>query len=116
MNPGSVDVVVYPPLSVADWTLEDLPERIEEVRQLYVDTKRMLRKGLENYVDKSEYVSETQQAALNRLREKGLTEAEKILRNVEGIRFCYFTDQDVVRHPLVQEVIRAYDAYERPKS
>ena len=40
MNPGSVDVVVYPPLSVADWTLEDLPERIEEVRQLYVDTLR----------------------------------------------------------------------------
>ena len=38
MNPGSVDVVVYPPLSVADWTLEDLPERIEEVRQLYVET------------------------------------------------------------------------------
>ena len=38
MNPGSVDVLVYPPLSVADWTLEDLPDRIEEVRQLYVDT------------------------------------------------------------------------------
>jgi putative phosphoserine phosphatase/1-acylglycerol-3-phosphate O-acyltransferase len=38
MNPGSVDVVVYPPISVADWTLEELPERIEEVRQLYLDT------------------------------------------------------------------------------
>jgi phosphate starvation-inducible PhoH-like protein len=29
---------------------------------------------------------------------------------VEGIRFCEFTDRDVVRHPLVQEVVRAYDA------
>jgi putative phosphoserine phosphatase/1-acylglycerol-3-phosphate O-acyltransferase len=38
MNPGSVDIVVYPPISVQDWTLEDLPERIEEVRQLYLDT------------------------------------------------------------------------------
>jgi putative phosphoserine phosphatase/1-acylglycerol-3-phosphate O-acyltransferase len=38
MNPGEVDVVVYPPLSVEDWTLDDLPERIEEVRQLYLDT------------------------------------------------------------------------------
>jgi putative phosphoserine phosphatase/1-acylglycerol-3-phosphate O-acyltransferase len=38
MNPGSVDVVVYPPVSVQDWTLEELPERIEEVRQLYLDT------------------------------------------------------------------------------
>jgi putative phosphoserine phosphatase/1-acylglycerol-3-phosphate O-acyltransferase len=33
-----VDIVVYPPLSVADWTLDDLPERIDEVRQLYLDT------------------------------------------------------------------------------
>lgn len=38
MNPGEVDIVVYPPLSVADWTLDDLPERIDEVRQLYLDT------------------------------------------------------------------------------
>lgn len=38
LHPGTVDVVVYPPLSVADWTLEDLTERIAEVRELYVDT------------------------------------------------------------------------------
>ncbi|MBI3692490.1 MAG: 1-acyl-sn-glycerol-3-phosphate acyltransferase, partial [Mycolicibacterium aromaticivorans] len=38
MNPGEVDIVVYPPLSVADWTLDDLSERIEGVRQLYLDT------------------------------------------------------------------------------
>ena len=37
-NPGTVDVVVYPPLSVDDWTLENLDERIAEVRQLYLDT------------------------------------------------------------------------------
>jgi putative phosphoserine phosphatase / 1-acylglycerol-3-phosphate O-acyltransferase len=38
LHPGTVDVVVYPPLAVADWTLEDLADRIAEVRQLYVDT------------------------------------------------------------------------------
>ena len=38
LHPGTVDVVVYPPLSVADWTIEDLPDRIAEVRQLYLDT------------------------------------------------------------------------------
>ncbi|BBY76330.1 acyltransferase [Mycolicibacterium parafortuitum] len=37
-NPGTVDVVVYPPIPVDDWTQENLPERIEEVRQLYLDT------------------------------------------------------------------------------
>ncbi len=38
MNPGTVDVAVFPPISVRDWTLDTLPERIAEVRQLYLDT------------------------------------------------------------------------------
>ena len=38
LHPGTVDVVVYPPLSVKDWTLDDLPDHIAEVRQLFVDT------------------------------------------------------------------------------
>jgi putative phosphoserine phosphatase/1-acylglycerol-3-phosphate O-acyltransferase len=38
MNPGTVDVAVFPPIPVTDWTLETLADRIAEVRQLYVDT------------------------------------------------------------------------------
>ena len=38
MNPGTVDVAVFPPISVSDWTVETLGDRIAEVRQLYVDT------------------------------------------------------------------------------
>ena len=38
LHPGTVDIVVYPPISLDDWTLDELPERIAEVRQLYVDT------------------------------------------------------------------------------
>jgi putative phosphoserine phosphatase / 1-acylglycerol-3-phosphate O-acyltransferase len=37
-NPGTVDVVVYPPIPVDDWTVENLSSRIAEVRQLYLDT------------------------------------------------------------------------------
>jgi putative phosphoserine phosphatase / 1-acylglycerol-3-phosphate O-acyltransferase len=37
-NPGTVDVVVYPPIPTDDWTVENLPDRIAEVRQLYLDT------------------------------------------------------------------------------
>lgn len=37
-NPGTVDVVVYPPIPVDDWTHDNLPKRIEEIRQLYLDT------------------------------------------------------------------------------
>lgn len=37
-NPGTVDVAVFPPISVDDWTSANLSERIAEVRQLYLDT------------------------------------------------------------------------------
>ncbi|MDH6246871.1 HAD-IB family hydrolase [Mycobacterium sp. OTB74] len=39
-HPGTVDVAVFPPISVEDWTLEDLPDHIEQVRQLFLDTLR----------------------------------------------------------------------------
>ncbi len=38
MNPGTVDIAVFPPISVRDWTLDTLSDRIAEVRQLYIDT------------------------------------------------------------------------------
>jgi putative phosphoserine phosphatase/1-acylglycerol-3-phosphate O-acyltransferase len=38
INPGTVDVAVFPPIPVDDWTVDTLPDRIAEVRQLYLDT------------------------------------------------------------------------------
>ena len=38
LHPSVVDVAVFPPLSVERWTAADLPDRIAQVRQLYVDT------------------------------------------------------------------------------
>jgi phosphate starvation-inducible protein PhoH len=46
-------------------------------------------------------------------RGSGLAEARDLLANVEGIGFCHFTDVDVVRHPLVQKIIVAYEARDR---
>jgi phosphate starvation-inducible PhoH-like protein len=42
-------------------------------------------------------------------KRSGLVEAERVVRNVEGIEFIHFTDKDVVRHHLVQMIIQAYD-------
>lgn len=42
----------------------------------------------------------------------GLIEANRILKDVSGIGFCHFSETDVVRHPLVQKIIRAYDKIE----
>jgi len=41
----------------------------------------------------------------------GIKEAEAILQDIEGIAFVHFTDVDVVRHKLVQAIVRAYDAH-----
>ena len=49
-------------------------------------------------------------------KRSGLREAEKILKNVEGLKFCYMSDKDVVRHPLVQRIIKAYAQYEEKKA
>ncbi|MBO9997617.1 MAG: PhoH family protein [Cyanobacteria bacterium SID2] len=43
----------------------------------------------------------------------GLKVAEKILRNVDGIAFCYLTAADVVRHSLVQKIVTAYEKHEK---
>ncbi|WP_069292573.1 PhoH family protein [Fervidobacterium thailandense] len=43
----------------------------------------------------------------------GLVVAQEILKDIDGIAFVYLTDADVVRHPLVKKIIRAYDRYER---
>ncbi|MAT25774.1 MAG: phosphate starvation-inducible protein PhoH [Sandaracinus sp.] len=51
-------------------------------------------------------------------RRSGLEDAQRLLAGIEGIAFCEFSDADVVRHPLVQRIIRAYDqrdAYRRAK-
>jgi phosphate starvation-inducible PhoH-like protein len=45
-------------------------------------------------------------------QESGLVVATKILKSVEGIGFCYLSQADVVRHPLVQKIVAAYEQYE----
>ncbi len=43
----------------------------------------------------------------------GLVIAQDILKDIDGIEFVYLTDADVVRHPLVKKIIRAYDKFEK---
>ena len=51
------------------------------------------------------------QIDLPRGRKSGLVEAEKILKHVRDIDFCYLKDVDVVRHELVKKIINAYDSF-----
>ena len=52
------------------------------------------------------------QIDLQRHQKSGLVEAEKILKEVKGIAMTHFLSQDVVRHPLVQKIVNAYEEYE----
>jgi phosphate starvation-inducible PhoH-like protein len=45
----------------------------------------------------------------------GLNESMKILASIQGLKFVYFTDKDVIRHRLVQDIIKAYERAERKK-
>lgn len=55
---------------------------------------------------------DTTQTDLASNQPSGLTVAHKILHGVEGIAFCKLTQADVVRHPLVQRIVAAYETYE----
>lgn len=48
-------------------------------------------------------------------KQSGLVEASRILNKIKGIGFCSFSDVDVVRHPLVQNIIRAYARKEKQR-
>jgi len=46
----------------------------------------------------------------------GLAHIQEVLKGINGIKFCYFDESDVVRHPLVSEIIIAYEKHKRMKS
>ena len=48
-------------------------------------------------------------------KKSGLVEAEEILTDIKGIRFIHFTEKDVVRHAIVQKVIKAYQWHDENK-
>ena len=52
------------------------------------------------------------QKDLPKEQQSGLDVALKVLKNVEDISFCTLTSKDVVRHPLVQKIVNAYEDYE----
>jgi phosphate starvation-inducible PhoH-like protein len=46
-------------------------------------------------------------------RQSGLRHVVKVLKDVKGISFTFFSARDVVRHPLVQRIVSAYDEYKK---
>jgi len=55
------------------------------------------------------------QIDLPKVSQSGLVEALQVLKDVKGIGICRFSEKDVVRHPVVQRIITAYDRYEKER-
>ena len=62
---------------------------------------------------KTVITGDTTQIDLPPGKTSGLVEIEHVLKGVEGIRFIYFSELDVVRHKLVQQIVKAYERYEK---
>ncbi|WP_292987404.1 PhoH family protein [Nitrosomonas sp.] len=55
------------------------------------------------------------QIDLPKHQKSGLTEAKQVLKNIRGIAFTHFESEDVVRHPLVQRIVDAYEKHDQQK-
>jgi phosphate starvation-inducible PhoH-like protein len=92
-------------------TLNDAFIILDEAQNTTSEQMKMFLTRL-GYGSKAVITGDVTQVDLPTGRASGLLEVQRVLRGVEGIDFCFFTEIDVVRHPLVQEVVRAYDAFD----
>jgi len=81
---------------------------LDEAQNTTVDQMKMFLTRL-GYDSKAVITGDVTQVDLPDGRNSGLSDAIRLLADVEGIAINRFTDVDVVRHPLVQRIIRAYD-------
>jgi len=89
-------------------TLNDSFVILDEAQNTTSEQMKMFLTRL-GFESKAVVTGDVTQIDLPDRRRSGLTEAEYLLKGVEGISFCYFTEVDVVRHPLVAKIIRAYE-------
>lgn len=92
-------------------TLNDAFIILDEAQNTTAQQMKMFLTRL-GFGSKAVITGDITQVDLPRESESGLVEIQKILKGIEGISFQYLTRQDVVRHPLVQRIIDAYEAYE----
>ena len=96
-------------------TLNDSFVILDEAQNTTSEQMKMLLTRL-GFDSKAVITGDITQIDLPSDKRSGLVEAIEILTGVEGIGFMEFTEHDIVRHPLVQSIIRAYDARNRASS
>jgi len=92
-------------------TLNDSFVILDEAQNTTSEQMKMLLTRI-GFDSKAVITGDITQIDLPTEKRSGLVEAANILESIEGIDFLHFTEEDVVRHPLVQAIIRAYDRLE----
>lgn len=90
-------------------TLNDSFIILDEAQNSTADQMKMFLTRL-GFDSKTVITGDATQSDLPSGKESGLNHAQRILDRIKGIKFISFTGKDVVRHPLVQEIIKAYEA------
>ncbi|MDR3552225.1 MAG: PhoH family protein [Clostridia bacterium] len=92
-------------------TLDDSFIILDEAQNTTPEQMKMFLTRL-GFNSKAVITGDITQTDLPEGKRSGLIEASKILKNISGISINYLTERDVVRHQLVQKIIRAYEKYE----
>ncbi|MDO8795780.1 MAG: PhoH family protein [Vicinamibacterales bacterium] len=95
-------------------TLNDAFVILDEAQNTTSEQMKMFLTRL-GFGSKAVVTGDTTQIDLPTARMSGLVEALKIVKDVEGIGFVHFDDRDVVRHKLVQSIVKAYEAHSNVK-
>jgi len=102
------DIEVAPLAFMRGRTLNDSFVILDEAQNTTSEQMKMFLTRL-GYSSRAVITGDVTQIDLPEGTRSGLVEARELLSHIEGIAFVTFTDQDVVRHPLVQEIIKAYE-------
>ncbi|HBG46383.1 MAG TPA: phosphate starvation-inducible protein PhoH [Deltaproteobacteria bacterium] len=95
-------------------TLNDSFIILDEAQNTTIEQMKMFLTRL-GFGSKAVITGDITQIDLPLAKPSGLVEAQKILEDVEGIDFIMFSETDVVRHPLVQKVVKAFDRIEQKR-
>jgi phosphate starvation-inducible PhoH-like protein len=107
---GTIEVV--PLAFMRGRTLNDSFVILDEAQNTASEQMKMFLTRL-GYHAKAVITGDITQVDLPEERQSGLIEIQSVLKGIKGIQFVYFTERDVVRHPLVQEIIKAYERAEK---
>ena len=110
MEKGAVEVA--PLAYMRGRTLDNSFIVLDEAQNTTPEQMKMFLTRL-GYGSKAVITGDVTQIDLPKGKNSGLIEAVKILSDVDDIEVCKLTNKDVVRHPLVQNIIKAYEKYEK---